>query len=396
MVSTTVDHLISISVYLITVVLVISLFASVVERGTLYLEDKRLHETAARLMSHMLLLPGYPPCWGHTDETPILFGLQDPKFTQIHVSSFSLMRLQEGTAVYYSKTGRYYYDKSEGDRQLFLSSNIAVSYATARDELSLTGEYEFQIEVYPALSVEISVVQDAPLTLKVFVHGTCAMPSIPVNYSFIKVVSGAYLPPSTTVSYGNGITDLKGEASFVFPEADMDDAWAFVAVAHEEGIISVGVKTNSPAENFAVPLIESITNRTITLAHSKDLYGGPPPYQKIYYNATFYLLTEDFTLQLMSMEYSTGKVGTLVYGEGRPYGVVTIPTISPGILVIATQTGVELGVSIMEWGVGSLGSSLVFGPTPPAGWPTQTTFDYGAVDRYGYKIKLIVWRSELE
>ncbi len=91
---------------------------------------------------------------------------------------------------------------------------------------------------------------------------------------------------------------------------------------------------------------------SVILAHSYDIHDFGPPNADLTYNATYVILTEDFTLREMPMGSATGQVN---YGNGQPYGNLTIPTSNPGILVITYRKSTnEGGFILMPWGISSM------------------------------------------
>ena len=124
MAGSTIDHLVSVTVFLGALMLFISLFNQTIQTAILYQRHRVLATKCSDLLDNMLLNPGTTYRinnktveWGKLDEIPKIFGLQDPEFTQYRLSPFSLMRLisSSGERVYYPRTGKYY-------------SNVTVSY----------------------------------------------------------------------------------------------------------------------------------------------------------------------------------------------------------------------------------------------------------------------------
>ena len=77
-----------------------------------------------------------------------------------------------------------------------------------------------------------------------------------------------------------------------------------------------------------IPLTDSFQNRTILLAHG-DSVGQPPQppvYSKLSYNASFVILTEDYTLRQVQLDQQSA-VGNLSYASGSEpdYVSITVP-----------------------------------------------------------------------
>ena len=116
MAGSTIDHLVSVMVFLGALTLFISLFNQTIQTAILYQRHRVLATKCSDLLDNMLLNPGIPIDWGRSNVTPTGFGLQDPEFTQYRLSPFSLMRLisSSGERVYYPRTGKYYSNMTMG------------------------------------------------------------------------------------------------------------------------------------------------------------------------------------------------------------------------------------------------------------------------------------------
>ena len=88
-----IDHIISIIVFLVAIVLFVSLFGQIVQPAVTYQQNQAVATKCSDLLDTMLLNPGSPSNWGQENSTPTYFGVQDPEFTQYQLSPFSLMRL---------------------------------------------------------------------------------------------------------------------------------------------------------------------------------------------------------------------------------------------------------------------------------------------------------------
>jgi len=119
------------------------------------------------------------------------------------------------------------------------------------------------------------------------------------------------------------------------------------------------------------------------------------PEATVFYNATYVLLTEDFTLREMSVTTDGNKV---VYGHGttQTYGNLTIETHNPGILIVTYKTqGVnQKGVVLMPWGMSSLAFSVTFGGDPSKQEWVATDMRQVTVGGIAYQAKIAVWSLE--
>ena len=404
MVSSTIDHMVAVTVFLAATLLFIGLFNQTIQTAVIYQRHRALATKASDLLDTMLLSPGIPVNWGQTSTDPTGFGLQEPEFTQYRISPFSLMRLRSatGTPVYYEKTGLTYSNITMGfGNYLLVPYNTAINYSMATRLLGINNTYGFQLTLTPLITV--SVIEDqaaSPLRLLVNVAGTGApLAYASVSYCLITVSlaggGGAY--PSYGTQYGTLYTDEKGLASVEF--ADVKSAtlsYAFIAYARLSGLTGVGYHERASSGNqHIIPFVDDLAERKVLIAHSYDVhYFGPPVYE-LKYNATFVILTEDFTLREVPLDGDLGKVGQVVYGEGKPYGNVTIPTDNPGILIITyRKTPNAGGVVMMPWGMSSLAFPVTFGGDPSQQEWVVTDMRQVTVGGVAYQAKIALWSLE--
>jgi len=404
MTGSTIDHLVSLMVFLGAILLFIGLFNQTIQTAILYQRHRFIATKCSDLLDNMLLNPGIPLYWGKSNCTPTGFGLQDPEFMQYKLSPFSLMRLRSSTGepVYYPKTGLTYSNITMGfGNFLLVPYTKAINYSTAASLLGVNGTYGFQLTITPIITVSISEVQPKnPLRISVNVTGTgFPLSNAMVSYCFLTVSltggEGAY--PAYTMKYGNVSTDEKGSVLIEFAEVNDDKvSYAFIAYAHLSGLIGVGYHERvTSVKQYIIPFIDDLAERRVLIAHSYDVHYFGPPNAELSYNATFVLLTEDFTLREMPMENSTGKVGKVNYGVGNPYGVVTIPTYNPGILVITyRKSAVEGGVILMPWGMSSMAFPVTFGEDPLGKEWVATDIRQVLVNNIAYQAKLALWSLE--
>jgi len=398
MTGSTIDHLVSLMVFLGAILLFIALFNQTIQTAILYQHHRALATKCSDLLDNLLLNPGVPLDWGKSNCTPTGFGLQqlglqDPEFTQYRLSPFSLMRLRSSTGepVYYPKTGLTYSNITMGfGNFLLVPYTEAINYSTAARLLGVNGTYGFQLTITPIITVSISEVQPNPLILAVNVFGAgFPLSNAVISYCFLTVEGqGAY--PAYTIEYGTAYTDDEGSVSLNFPDVDgTSESYVLIAYAHLCGLIGVGYHEHvTYDENYIIPFIADFEERRVIIAHSYNVHGGDNP-AAITYNATFVLLTEDFTLREILLENSTGLIN---YGLGQPYGVVTIPTYTPGILIITyRKSAVEEGVVLMPWGISSMAFPVTFGEDPIGKEWVATDIRQVLVNNIAYQAKLALW-----
>lgn len=417
MAGSTIDHLVSVTVFLGAILLFIGLFNQTIQTAILYQHHRHLATKCSDLLDNMLLNPGYPLYWGRSNCTPTSFGLQDPEFTEYRLSPFSLMRLNSssGEPIYYFKTESYYSNITMGfGNSLLVSFTEAINYSTATKLLGINGTYGFQLTITPIITVSISEVQPNPLKLSVDVAGSgFPLSNAVVSYCFITVEAtveengdgddngddnggggggnGSY--PAYSIDYGTVYTDDKGSALLNFSGFDgTSESYVLIAYAHLSGLTGVGYyKHVSDDENYVVPLISGLEEGEVILAHSYDIHGEGSP-AEIKYNATFVLLTEDFTLREILLENSTGKI---THGLGKPYGVITIPTYTPGILIITNKkSSTKHGLGLGAWGISSMAFPVTFGDDPSDKEWVATDTRQVIVNNIAYQATLALWSLE--
>lgn len=401
MVSSTIDHMVATVVFLGALLLFVGLFNQTIQTAILYQRHRHLATKCSDLLDNILLNPGYPLDWGKSNCTPTGFGLQDPEFTQYKLSPFSLIRLRSsvGEPVYYSKTDSYYSNITMGYGFLLVPFSEVVNYSTATKLLGINNTYGFQLTITPIVTVSIGETQPKnPLILSVNVTGM-GFPLANANVSYclltVREGGGGSPYPSYTLEYGADLTDDKGSVLLSFPSVTTDVSYVLIVYAHLSGLEGVGYYEHATYENsYVVPFIADLEERRVLIAHSFDVHGGSDP-AEIAYNATFVLLTEDYTLREMPMENSTGKIGKINYGEGKPYQNITIPTYNPGILIISyRKSAQETGVVMMPWGISAMAFPVAFGDDPFGKEWVATDIRQVIVNGIAYQAKLALWSLE--
>ncbi len=399
MTGSTIDHLVSVTVFLGAILIFVGLFNQIIQTAVMYQRHRLLATKCTDLLDNISLNPGFPVHWGKTNCTPTGFGLQDPEFTRYRLSPFSLMRLRSSTGepVYYPKTDSYFSNISVGHGYLLVPFSQAINYSTAARLLGVNGTYGFQLTITPIITVAISEVQSNPLELSVDVSGAgFPLVAATVSYCMIIVTPGEGAYPAFSVDYGIVYTDDKGSASIEFPDVDgSKESYVLIAYASLCGLVGMGYHEHViHEENRVVPFVSDFGRREVIIAHSYDVHGGDHP-AEIAYNATFVLLSDDFTLRELSMGNDTGKLGKINYGEGKPYKIVTIPTYSPGILVITyRKSAVETGVVLMPWGISTMAFPVTFGGDPYNREWVATDIRQVTVNGIAYQAKLALWSLE--
>jgi len=401
MTGATIDHLVSVVIFLAVILIFMGLFNQTIQTAIVYQQHRYLATKCSDLLDNILLNPGSPAnetfFWGKSDSTPTSFGLQDPEFTEYRLSAFSLMRLNSasGLPVYYPTTGTYYSNVTTGFGEFMLTPlNEAVNYSLAQKLLGTNNTYGFQLTLTPVITVSLSEALINPLTLTINVTGIgFPLTNANVSYSLITVdPSGTY--PAYTISYGTALTDNKGLASLNLSIDGTQGSYLLVAYAHLYGLTGVGYYEHvTDDSSYVIPFISDFAQRKILAVHSRDVLDIGDPAQ-IAYNATFVLLAEDFTLRNVLMQNGTGNVNS---GVGT-YDTITVPTDNPGTLIITySKNSNESGIVMMPWGISSMAFPMTFGDNPigvtSKEW-VATDVRQVIVGDMAYQAKLSLWSLE--
>jgi len=390
----TIDHLVSVIIFLAATLLFISFFNQTIQTAVIYQQHRAVATKCSDLLDTMLLTPN-----NATIRTWTAFGLQDPEFTQYTLSPFSLMRLNSstGTPVYYEKTGMTYSNTTVGlGNFLFMPLSDVVNYSSALRVLGINSTYGFQLTLTPVVTFNITEVevQHSPLSLSISVSGVgFPFANAPVNYRLMPISLNGTYPNYLTIPNQTGTvyTDAAGSVLVPFQNFTPNEnlTYAFVAYAHVGGLTGVGFYAPPSGNQRVVPFVDSLLTQKVILAHSYDVPNtsvGLP--DNLAYNATFVFLNEDFNFQEMPLANSTGNVTS---SAGYPFGAITIPSYNPGILVIAYGNGATGGVVMMPWGLGSLAFPVTFGGNPAEQEWAATDMRQVLINGVAYQAKLSLW-----
>lgn len=397
MAGTTIDHMVALTVLLAALLLFISLFNQTIQTAILYQRHRYLATKCSDTLDNILLNPGIPPSWGLNSANPIGFGLQDPEFTQYKLSPFSLMRLDSGLNVTYSTDGRNYSYTTMGFGQsLLVSHDQVVDPKTAASLMGINGSYGFSLTVTPIVNVSISEKQPNPLNVIVKVAGSgYPLANSNISYCFIKNTGTGGQYPSYTIQCNATTTDSLGTASLNLGTFDQTkESYVLVAYARTSGLVGVGIHQHFRyTDSYPIPLVSSFASGKILIAHSQDIVNSSSPLP-ITYNATFVILTQDFTLREMPLENATERIGKVNPGTS---GTMTIQTDNPGILVVSymkDNSSDSSGIVLMPWGTSSMAFPTTFGDDPNYQEWVTTDIRQVTIGNIAYQAKLALWSLE--
>ena len=392
-----IDHLISIVVLFVAVLLFIGLFSQTLSAAVNYQHNTSTAKLCGDLLDTILLTPGIP-----TTGTPVMFGLQDPSLIQYQLNPFSLMRLDSSSqpSISYQKTGLTYSTITTGpNNYLLYPYTDMINYSTASMLLGINGTYGFQLSLTPTLNVSVSEISTSPLSLSLSVTGTgFPLAKANVNYLLIPVALTAGYPDFETVAHQTGTveTNSVGSASITFSNfsPNINLTFAFVAYAYLDGIAGIGYYVPSPVGTQSiVPFLDPLSTQSVTLAHSDDVPNTSTNSNTLYYNTTFILESQNYALQ-ETLLGSSNLYGSVISGAGNSPVTISMGSYVPGILVIAYHNAGNSGIVLMPWGFSSLGFSLTFGGTPlNHGW-VATDLRQVQINGISYQAKLSLWSQQ--
>lgn len=389
MAGASIDHLVSVIIFISAIMLFIGLFSQTIQTGVNYQLHRSIASKCSDLLDNMLLTPGIPPGWGDTSDPPAGFGLQAVEFTQYQLSPFSLMRLRSSTGapVTYNMTGQTYSNITMGFGQsLLVPYGQALDYSNASKLLGVNSSYGFSLTLTPIVNVVVTPKQSG-FTV------TASGPGFPlanamIDGSLIKVAGGSEASPTFTMSNSSSTTDNAGVGSLSFSGLDVNqDSYAVVVYARVSGVVGVGYYEHvSYPDNYIVPFVSDMMTGQVILAHSSDVTQGEPEI-RLYYTATFVVPDEKYVLR----NISTSCTGSIA-GDDIDPKYVTVDPHSPGILIVAySKNATASGIVAMPWGLSSLPFSMTFGGNFDDKEWVATDIRQVTVNGIAYQAKLGVW-----
>ena len=400
MANATVDHMLSLIVFISAIIVFIGLFSQTVQTGLSYQQHKALGTKTSDLIDTMLLNPGSLN-WQQNDTAPACFGLHDQDFAQYALNPFSITRLACPTSQLVNHSGKSYINSSTGPGcSLLVSSASSVNYSAVSKMLGISNTYGFQLSLAPLLTVStIKVSTGAPLKLQVNVAGTgFPLSNATLSYSLLLVSQDANQYPSYTMTSGKTTVDQAGNKTLTFSGVNGESqSYALVVYAYLNGLTGIGSYVNVPSSfaKSAVPMVDSFQTRTITIAHSDSLSQLSAPSSQLNYNATFFILGEDYTLRQIHLD-SQNAQGKVVYGSvTEPDSCsLTLPA-NYGILVVTYKdTAGQYGLSLMPWGASSMAFPVIFGANPIGQEWVATDIRQVIIGGIAYQAKLDLWSIE--
>ena len=396
MANATIDHMLSLTVFIAALLIFIGLFSQTIQTGLAYQRHSAISTKTSDLLDTILLNPGIPMTWGQSDTAPEAFGVQDPEFMQYKQNSYSTMRLCSSEAqVYFQSKDAYYSNVSAGYGGYLLTPTAkTVNYTEASRLLGLNGTYGFQFTLTPTINFTIEKVSTgSPLKLSVDASGMgFPLANTTLSYSLVLVNQEIAAYPYYNVTNGRTATDQAGHKQLEFAGVNGETvSYALVVYAYLDGLKGMGYYVHVPptSTKSVVPLVDSFQNRNVTLAHG-DSVGTPgaQPYPEVSYNASFLIRTEEYTLRTVVLADACGSVGG---AAGQNYASVIVPD-NEGILIVTYKdTADHYGLVLMPWGLGSLGFPVTLGGDPAGQSWVTTDIRQVTIGGIAYQAKLQLW-----
>ncbi len=392
MTGVTIDHMVATMTFIAAIILFTGLFAQTMEAAIMYQQNRHIAIKAGDLLDSILLTPGYPYNWGETNETLSCFGLQQPGAAGYTLSSFALMRLMSlSERVEYPRdSGKWYNNITLGTNGfLFLPVSDSIDYDTASRLMGVNGTYGFQLSIVPIVEVSISEYQLDPLVLRVEVSGPGgSLGGATLGYYLYRSYkTGQYA--SLELLTGTVQTDSAGIGYLNFTFDGETETYTIMVYANLGGLIGLGRHTHRTFTQGAgvMPFVVDHVEGKVYLAHSWDVSDQGTPVPDYKYNATFFMLTEDFEFQVWPIANSTGGLN---YGS-KNYEITKLPVGYPGFMLVTYRSGNDIGMTIMPWGIGSLAVSTLFGDNPFGNVWASTDLRQVSIDQLSYQAKITCW-----
>jgi len=393
----TIDHMIAVTILIAALLLTMGVYNQMFASAVEYEGNRKVAMKAVDIINTACICPGNPEDWGETNASLLGFGLQDPEAGGYALSPYSLMRLRSSSndsqLVYYDITGLFYNNISaDYGCGIYSPVDDCLNYTAAAKMLGINGTYGFSLDIVPTLDVNVSQVPNEDyLILKVEVRGPgIALADVTLNYYMFQIVSGKGTYPSITTQNGIVQTGPYGSALIEFPNiTDLDTAYSFIVYASLSGLKGVGYYSHDTIEDdppYIVPLIQDFENGTIAIAHTWDVHFFGTPVPNVFYNATFFVLSQGFQLHQVQIPNSTGEVN-----YGQPPQIIQVPASEAGVLLITYRGRGQFRSIVLPWGVGTLAVSISFGGDPTGYSFVATELRQVSVNDISYQMKVSTW-----
>jgi len=392
-VSTTIDHLVAVTTFLVAFFIFISLFSQVIQAALLYQFHSHLAIKCSDMLDNILLSFG---------NMSGVFGLGDYNLEPYTLNPYYVMKLESSETLieYPLGSGIFYSNITLGlGDYLLIPLQECVTYETAQELLGVRELYGFQLSLTPVIHVTFSNIHESrhSLSFDINVNGigsSISNANVTCNLFYVSGVDEG--TPVITSSTSSSITDQSGKTHFSFQNIDTSKNYVIIATAKVADFHGVGYiyKQTLTSAGNVIPFIENIENGTIILAHSWDVKQYPNS-GALHYNATFFVLNEDWELEQVQLlgNYS-GVLNYAAGTHGKAYNRTQIPEEYlrvPGILIVTCRKGNEYGVTVMPWQIQTLSFNVTFGGGPSNQEWVATDLRQVLIGGVPYQAKLALW-----
>ncbi len=406
MANASLDHMLSLVIFLAALILFIGLFGDNIQTAISYEQHTAISTKTSDYLDTLLLNPGLSirmdDNWSKIDSLPIGFGLQDPSVGQYKLSPFSTMRLTSTThsAVFYPRTGLTYNNLTDGHGSYLLTpTSKTVDYATASKLLGINGTYGFKLTLTPTVTVNIQKISTgSPLQFTVDVTGTgLVLSNANITYTLIVVNQDTNPYPSYTMIPGTTQTLEDGSLSAPLTFSGIDGenrAYALIVYSYIYGLKGMGCYVHQPDSSVSVvPLVDSFEEETVTLAHSESVgEASGSMYSPLTYSASYAILTEEYYLRHVTLEQPNAN-GTL--DNTQKYTTIKVPN-NAGILIVTYRdapTG-QTGITLAPWGLGPIAYPVILGGSDAGQDWVTTDIRQVTISGIAYQAQLSLWRLQ--
>ncbi|HLH45247.1 MAG TPA: hypothetical protein VKV31_00540 [bacterium] len=221
-------------------------FSGMITNGVAYSTQRNYALNAQNLFDYILLGTGSPSNWGYTTSQPTAFGLAQPGASEYTLNPGAVLRLMPMSPI--NIGGRTYYYLNLGGVSLIEPPNYYVNYTYAKQLLGISGSYEFQLTLTPALNVTVKPISNSKFLVTATGYGGAPMPNAQVTAQYVYAISSGNGKGNNNLNVGvytdSATTNTTGEAVISFPTQSSSTYYLLVQVS-AAGIYGAGYYTNN-------------------------------------------------------------------------------------------------------------------------------------------------------
>ena len=390
--STIIDYIVSLVIVTTLISSSIILTVENLKNVEFYEQDLLTSVGASDILNNLLQNRGNPVDWGHTNITPISFGLNSPFVDYMALSPFTPMRLMRADETI-NYEGIEYRNLTTAQAHLFLRSDEYVDYDVASESLAVDNEFGFRVSLTPILTLSFYQLEANPLKVEISLKGLSgSVVGALLNASLYRVVKDIPYPSISNPIEQHAVSDLSGSAELVFPTINADETLYIVLVkANLGGIQGVGYYTNSYSKNTPIlPIVTRYGEGEVSLVHRKNITASYVYDGDVYYNLTFLNQVGEIGFRSVTLGSASGIINV-----STP-GVVGLSVGNPGILLVSSKTTGGYELTTMPWGMTPLCLSMSYGADPINKKTVVKKSQLTTINGLSYNIELAFWRTSFE